>query len=192
MGLIFFEKSPRHVSLDQAAMLSQQAGRNILKVAVTVNADDGYLQDIVAASKPDLLQLHGGESPERVSEVKDTYGLPVIKALAVSGSDDLQKAKSYIGVADHFLFDAKPPKGADLPGGNGVAFDWEIMDQWPEDVPYILSGGLRLENIQDAISYSGAMGIDLSSGVESAPGIKDINLIRKFLRILTQKDERVE
>ncbi|MDJ0612026.1 MAG: phosphoribosylanthranilate isomerase [Rhizobiaceae bacterium] len=192
MGLIFFEKSPRHVSIEKAAALSTHAGNRVQKVAVTVNADDLYLQQIVDAVGPDLLQLHGKESVERVDEVKSRFGLPVIKALAVSGAEDLEHAKIYIGKADYFLFDAKPPKGADLPGGNGVAFDWEIMDQWPADVPYILSGGLNLENINDAILHSGAMGIDLSSGVESSPGVKDTRLIREFLRMVTQKDECVE
>jgi len=192
MGLIFFEKSPRNVLLEEAELLSSHAGKRILKVAVTVNAENNYLDEINTRMNPDYLQLHGAESPHRVMEVKSRFGLPVIKALAVSGVEDLEKAKSYIGVADHFLFDAKPPKGSELPGGNGVAFDWEIMDQWPSDVPYILSGGLKLENIRNAIDYSGAMGIDLSSGVESSPGVKDINLIREFLRIVTQKDECVE
>ena len=192
MGLIFFEKSPRHVSLPLAKQLSEHAGKRIVKVAVSVNADDAYLDDIVSAMKPDLLQLHGSENPQRVESVKARYGLPVVKAFAVGNFEDLEKARPYIGVADLFLFDAKPPKGADLPGGNGVAFDWEIMDQWPADVPYILSGGLRLDNIGNAIEHSGAAGIDLSSGVESSPGVKDINLIRDFLRIVTQKDECVE
>jgi len=192
MGFIFFEKSPRYVGLDQAAKLSAYAGNRISKVAVSVNADDAYLDQIVAAVKPDLLQLHGSESINRVAEVKSRHGLPVIKVFSVSSEKDLEQAKPYIGIADHFMFDAKPPKGTNLPGGNGVAFDWEIMDHWPADVPYILSGGLRLDNIIDAIAHSGAMGIDLSSGVESDPGVKDINLIREFLRIATQKDECVE
>lgn len=192
MGLIFFEKSPRHVSIELAEKLSAHAGDRIEKVAVTVNAGNSYLDQINAAVKPDLHQLHGSESVERVVEVKTRYGLPVIKALAINDVTDLEKAKPYIGITDHFLFDAKPPKGADLPGGNGVAFDWQVMDHWPEDVPYILSGGLNLNNISDAIRNSGAFGVDISSGVETSPGTKDSNLIREFLQIATQEDNRVE
>jgi phosphoribosylanthranilate isomerase len=115
-----------------------------------------------------------------------------MKAIAVRDHTDLEKAKSYIGIADYFLFDAKPPKGADLPGGNGVAFDWEIMDDWPQTVPYVLSGGLGIDNIADAIEQSGAWGIDLSSGVETSPGVKNENMIREILQIATQKERSVE
>lgn len=185
MGLIFFEKSPRNVSSELAGELSAQAGDRITKVAVTVDADNAFLDEIVKAVAPDMLQLHGEESPERVTELKTRYGLPVVKAIAVREPEDLERAKSYIGIADLFLFDAKPPKGSDLPGGNGVAFDWEIMDQWPSDVPYMLSGGLDAENIQEALKMSGANSVDVSSGVESAPGKKDPELIREFLNIIT-------
>ncbi|MEM9276945.1 MAG: phosphoribosylanthranilate isomerase [Pseudomonadota bacterium] len=185
MGLIFFEKSPRHVSTETAAELSNHAGNRITKVAVSVDADDTYLDEIVAEAKPDMLQLHGSETPERVKELKSRYGLPVIKVIAIREADDLEKAQDYVGVADMFLFDAKPPKGSELPGGNGVAFDWEIMDQWSENVPYILSGGLDAGNIAEAQNRSGAKAVDVSSGVESAPGRKDPNLIREFLEVLT-------
>ena len=182
MGLIFFEKSPRHVSLEIAQELSMHAGNRIKKVAVTVNADNAYLDQIVEAVEPDMLQLHGSESPARVQEIKGRYGLPVIKAFAIRDQADLEKAKEYREIADQFLFDAKPPKGSDLPGGNGVAFDWEIMDGWDVNMPYMLSGGLNLENITRAITRSGATSIDVSSGVESAPGIKDTDLIAAFLK----------
>lgn len=181
MGLIFFEKSPRHVSLAQALLLAEHAGGRIKKIPVTVNADDTYLELVVEAVSPDMLQLHGTETPERVAEVKKKFNLPVMKAIAIREASDLEKIKPYIGIADQFLFDAKPPEGSDLPGGNGVAFDWEIMDQWHENVPYMLSGGLHAGNIIEAVQKSGTTAIDISSGVETAPGIKDVNLIKEFL-----------
>lgn len=184
MGLIFFEKSPRHVSVDKAGQLSEHAGDRITKVAVSVDASDEYLQQIVDHMQPDVLQLHGKETPERVQELKLRYGLPIIKAFAIRDVSDLEKAKSHIGVADLMLFDAKPPTGSDLPGGNGVAFDWDIMDQWPADVPYMLSGGLNVLNIREALARSGATAIDISSGVESSPGVKDQTLINEFLATL--------
>lgn len=183
IGLIFYEKSPRHVSLQQAESLSKHAGARIEKVAVSVNADDDYMDQIVKAMQPDILQLHGHESVKRVQELQARYGLPVMKAFAISEKSDFDKVKPYIGVADKFLFDAKPPKGSVLPGGNGVAFDWEIMDALPKDVPYMLSGGLDASNICEAIGKSGARAIDISSGVEKAPGIKDNNLIEEFLAV---------
>jgi len=181
MGLIFFEKSPRHVTLEQAEALSSHAGARIRKVAVSVDADDDYLDSIVVGMKPDMLQLHGSEAPERVRELRTRYNLPVMKAFAVSKVTDLEKVKPYLGIADRFLFDAKPPGGSELPGGNGVAFDWEIMDALPQDVPYMLSGGLDADNVCEAIARSGANAVDISSGVETAAGIKNINLIENFL-----------
>lgn len=183
MGMIFFEKSPRHLSVNKASQLSRMAGNQIIKVAVTVDADDTYLDRIIESTGPDMLQLHGKESPRRVSELKQRYKIPVIKAIAIRDPDDLDNATAYLEVADLFLFDAKPPAGSELPGGNGVAFDWEIMDQWAEDVPYMLSGGLNAQNIGEALARSGAPGIDVSSGVESSPGTKDIALIREFLAL---------
>ena len=181
LGMIFFEKSPRNVSLEQAQILSSHVGNRVTKVAVTVNADTDFLDQIVEHVAPDVLQLHGSETPEHVQRVKDRFGLPVIKALAIGAREDLEKVKPYMNVTDLFLFDAKPPKGSDLPGGNGVAFDWEIMDDIPENVPYMLSGGLNSENIVEAIDRTGTKGIDISSGVETAPGVKDVKLIEDFL-----------
>ena len=181
LGMIFFEKSPRNVSLEQAQILSSHVGNRVTKVAVTVNADTDFLDQIVEHVSPDVLQLHGSETPEHVQRVKDRFGLPVIKALAIGAREDLEKVKPYMNIADLFLFDAKPPKGSDLPGGNGVAFDWEIMDDIPENVPYMLSGGLNSENIVEAIERTGTKGIDISSGVETAPGVKDVKLIEDFL-----------
>ncbi len=184
MGMIFFEMSPRHVTVEKAAELSRHAGERILKVAVTVNADDACLDAIVEAVKPDILQLHGTETVERVTELKARYGLAIIKTLAIQNKSDLERAKLYVGVAEQLLFDAKPPEGSELPGGNGVAFDWEIMDHWPQDVPYMLSGGLNVHNVEEALLQSGASSIDISSGVESSPGKKDETLIAEFLAVI--------
>lgn len=192
MGLIFFEKSPRHVTTDHARTLSQHAGERICKVAVTVSASDDYLQQIIEKVKPDLLQLHGSESVSRVTELKTRFGLPVIKSLAINSVNDLEKAREYIGVSDHLLFDAKAPEGVEVPGGNGIAFDWEIMDHWPSNVPYILSGGLNQDNILEAVKNSGAAGVDISSGVETSPGIKSVDRIREFLRVVVNEEECVE
>lgn len=181
MGLIFFEKSPRHVDLETAEALSKLAKGRVKRVAVSVNASAEYLDEIVTRVQPDMLQLHGSESPEWMAELKAKYGLPLIKALAIHEVNDLEKIAPYSDVADLFLFDAKPPKGSDLPGGNGVAFDWQIMDQLPENVPYMLSGGLNIDNIGVALEQSGAGSIDISSGVESSPGQKDIGMIEAFL-----------
>ncbi len=182
IGFIFFEKSPRHVEPDQAGRLREAARGRADVVAVTVNADDAALDAIVAAAKPDILQLHGAESPERVAEVKARYGLPVMKAFAIREAADLEKIAPYRGVADRFLFDAKPPKGSDLPGGNGVCFDWELLAALDDGVDYMLSGGLNAANIGAALNAASPRAIDISSGVERAPGEKDPDLIRNFFR----------
>lgn len=181
VGFIFFEKSPRHVDVDTAAKLGAHAQANGLKsVAVTVNADDVYLDEIVKVVKPDILQLHGSESPERVRDVKARYKLPVMKAFAISTRDDLAKIDDYIGVADRFLFDAKAPKSSELPGGNGVSFDWSLLEGLDPSVDYMLSGGLNANNVRQAVTNAKPSGLDVSSGVESAPGIKSIKLIASF------------
>ncbi|MEM9574304.1 MAG: phosphoribosylanthranilate isomerase [Pseudomonadota bacterium] len=181
VGFIFFEKSPRHLSAALAAKLSARAQAAGLKsVAVTVNADDSYLDEIVSVMKPDILQLHGSESPERVAEVKAKYGLPVMKAFAVSSAADLDKIDPYKDIADSFLFDAKPPKGSDLPGGNGVSYDWSLLKGLDPSIQYMLSGGLDHSNVGAAIKIANPPGLDVSSGVESAPGIKDLDLIAEF------------
>ena len=185
-GFIFFEKSPRHINLATARTLGSQADSRIKKVAVSVNADDDYLSEIVDALRPEFLQLHGSETPERVGAVKAKFGLPIIKAIAISEIEDFDKATPHIGIADMFLFDAKPPKGSDLPGGNGVAFDWELMDQWDPSVPYMLSGGLDVQNVVEAVTRSQASAIDISSGVESAPGLKNVSLITEFLKTCSE------
>ena len=182
VGFIFFEKSPRNVAVETAGMLRKAARGRAQAVAVSVDANDAALDAIVAAMAPDMLQLHGGESPERVAAVKARYGLPVMKAFAVRDASDLARIVPYRGVADRFLFDAKPPKGAELPGGNGIPFDWRVLAGLDDSVDYMLSGGLNADNIGAALSAVSPHGIDISSGVESAPGEKNPDLIRDFFR----------
>ena len=180
VGFIFFPKSPRHVEPAHAGLLRQAASGRAKAVAVTVDASDESIDAIVGAMAPDMLQLHGGESPARVAEVKGRYGLPVMKALSISTAADLARAEPYVGIADRFLFDAKPPKGSDLPGGNGVSFDWRLLGGISPEIDYMLSGGLNAGNIGEALRSVEPRGIDVSSGVENAPGSKDPGLIRAF------------
>jgi phosphoribosylanthranilate isomerase len=181
VGFVFFPKSPRHLEVADAAVLAAAVPVGICKVALTVNADDAMLDALTQAVPLDMLQLHGSESPERVAQVKARYGLPVMKAVGLSGPDDLPDLDAYMQVADQILVDAKPPKGADLPGGNGLAFDWRLIAgrRWP--VPWMLAGGLTAGNVADAVRLTGARQLDVSSGVESAPGVKDVSLIRAFI-----------
>ena len=180
VGFIFFQKSPRYIAPDEAGRLRQARGK-AKAVAVTVDADDATLDTIVAAMSPDMLQLHGSETPERVSAVKARYGLPVMKAFSIRDTADLVAIERYRGIADRFLFDAKPPKGAELPGGNGVPFDWSLLVNTVWTRPWILSGGLTPENVQAAVAATDAKAVDVSSGVESAPGRKDPARIAAFL-----------
>jgi phosphoribosylanthranilate isomerase len=191
VGFIFFAKSPRYVEPAEAGRLREAARGKALALAVTVDASDAFLDEIVAKMQPDMLQLHGSETSERVAEVKARYGLPVMKALPLSEAADLERIKPFIGIADRFLFDAKPPKGSELPGGNGVAFDWRILVDLDGGVDYMLSGGLNAANIGDALRLANPPGIDISSGVESAPGVKDPALIEQFFRaVRAARDNR--
>lgn len=179
-GYIFFEKSPRHIEPEAAAPLAAlSTSLGALPVAVTVNASDEQLDEIVSVMNPAILQLHGGETPERVAAVKARYNLPVMKALAISVQEDLAKLDAYRGIADRFLLDAKPPKGSDLPGGNAVRFDWSILTHLPSDTDYLLAGGIDAANVAEALAIH-PPGLDISSGVEVAPGIKDERLIAAF------------
>jgi phosphoribosylanthranilate isomerase len=186
VGFIFFPKSPRYVEPEEAGRLRQAARGKALAVAVTVDADDAFLDRIMSAMAPDILQLHGSETPQRVAAVKARYGLPVIKAFPVREAADLQAIEPYRGLADRFLFDAKPPKGAELPGGNGVAFDWRVLSAVAEGTDYFLSGGLNAGNVADALRIANPSAIDISSGVESAPGVKDTRLIDAFFSAVEQ------
>lgn len=181
VGLVFFPKSPRHVSIAEAAVLAQQVPVGIAKVGLVVNPDDALLDDILATVGLDILQLHGSESPERVAQVRARTGLPVMKAVGVADARDLAALEVYAGVADQLLVDAKPPKDADLPGGNGLSFDWRLIAgrRWP--VPWMLAGGLTAQNVAEAVALTGARQVDVSSGVESAPGVKDAQMITDFV-----------
>lgn len=187
-GFIFFPKSPRNIEPDDAGRLADRIRGKAKVVAVTVNADNDELDEIVSALNPDILQFHGSESPERLLTVKAMYGLPVMKALSVREAADLEKIDAYIGIADRFLFDAKPPVGSDLPGGNGVSFDWTLLDALDGGVDYMLSGGLNANNIGDALAQTRARAIDISSGVESAPGVKDLKLMESFFNAVRQAE----
>lgn len=180
IGFIFFEKSPRNIEPDLAGKLADAVRGSVKIVSVTVNADNDELDEIVDLLKPDVLQLHGSESPERVLSVKALYGLPVMKVFSIRDADDLAKIDPYIGIADSFLFDAKAPAGSELPGGNGVSFDWTLLRSLDEGVNYMLSGGLNKDNVVEALAETGARGLDVSSGVESAPGVKDLTKIDAF------------
>lgn len=182
VGFIFFAKSPRYILPGDAGRLREAAQGRAKAVAVTVDADDAVLDAIFAGMDPDIFQLHGHEGPDRVSEVKARYGRPVMKALSISTAADLDGAKPFIGIADGLLFDAKPPKGSNLPGGNGVSFDWTLLQNLDPGLDYMLSGGLNAANIADALCLANPPGLDISSGVESAPGVKDVALIDAFFR----------
>jgi len=182
LGFVFFEKSPRHVSIAQARDLAVEVPLGVAKVALTVNADNAQLDAICDAVPLDMLQLHGAETVERVAEVQSRYGLPVMKAVGVADVGDLAALDAYGLVADQLLVDAKPPKGAALPGGNGLAFDWRLIANRRWFAPMMLAGGLTPDNVAEAVRLTGAQQVDVSSGVESAPGVKDAELIASFVK----------
>jgi phosphoribosylanthranilate isomerase len=182
MGLVFFEKSPRNITIPAARDLALAAPVGLAKVALVVNPNDAELDAIAGTVPLDMIQLHGRETPERVAEVKARYGLPVMKAVGIADANDLPKLESYFGVADQILVDAKPPKGGELPGGNGLSFDWRLIAgrRWP--CPWMLAGGLTPENVAEAVKMTGTKQVDVSSGVEDAPGQKNAELIQKFVQ----------
>jgi phosphoribosylanthranilate isomerase len=182
VGFVFFPKSPRNLTLAQAAQLAGTVPPGVAKVALTVDADDAALDALLGQVPVDMLQLHGHESQDRVAEVRARFGLPVMKAVGVAGEEDLPALEAYGRVADQLLVDAKPPKGADLPGGNGLAFDWRLITGRRWSVPWMLAGGLTPDNVAEAIRLTGARQVDVSSGVESAPGVKDPARIAAFLK----------
>lgn len=187
VGFVFFEKSPRNVSVETARALALQVPAGVAKVALVVDADDTALDRIAGAVPLDMLQLHGRESPARVTEIRARYGLPVMKAIGVAEAADLAAIDTYAEVADQLLIDAKPPKGAVLPGGNGLAFDWRLLagrKYWT--VPWMLAGGLTPENVAEAVRLTGAKQVDVSSGVESGPGVKDPSRIAAFAAALSK------
>jgi phosphoribosylanthranilate isomerase len=182
VGLVFFPKSPRHVTDSAAIELAEQARGIAEVVALTVDADDARLEQILRAANPDVIQVHGKESPERVAAIRRLTGKPVIKAVAVATAADAAAALAYRGVADIILFDAKAPADAVLPGGNGVTFDWRHLDGVKDRLPWMLSGGLTADTVAAAIRISGATMVDVSSGVESSPGVKDALKIQQFIQ----------
>ena len=184
VGFVFFPKSPRNITREVARDLALLVPPGVMKVALTVNADDALLDAIVAEVPLDMLQLHGTESPERVAEVRARHGLPVMKAVGVATADDLPALDTYGRVANQLLVDAKPAPGADLPGGNGLAFDWRLIAgrRWP--VPWMLAGGLTPDNVAQAVAMTGARQVDVSSGVENAPGVKDAQRMADFAAAL--------
>lgn len=181
IGLVFFPKSPRHLDIDRAKTLAERARGAVKVVALTVDADDDTLQEIVDEVAPDILQLHGKETPARVAEIKSKFGRTVIKAIPVAVADDAAMAEPYAGVADLILFDAKAFPGAERPGGNGEAFDWGAIEGLPDTMRFMLSGGLSPDNVAAAIEQTHPVAVDVSSGVETAPGVKDPERIRRFL-----------
>ena len=180
-GLMFFEKSPRFVKTELAKQLSLHAGNKIKKVAVAVNPDTRFLDEIIENVPLDFIQLHGQETPQRVKEIKLKYQLPVIKAIGISEAKDLKLVSIFSEVSDQLLIDAKPPKSSILPGGNGLSFDWNLIKNIEFDCPWLLAGGLDRKNAANAIDLTGATQLDLSSGVERSPGIKDDKKIASFM-----------
>jgi len=186
VGFVFFPASPRHLTLSQARALGARVRGRAVKVALSVNADDATLAAVVETLRPDLLQLHGSEPPERVAAVRRRFGLPVMKVVAIAGPSDLDVAADYAAVADRLLFDAHPPRDATRPGGLGQKFDWRLLQGVESRVPFMLSGGLDAENVGDALALTRAAGVDVSSGVERAPGEKDPDKVRAFIRAARQ------
>lgn len=182
VGFVFFPPSPRSVTMDEARALGARVKGRAKKVALTVDADDALIADIVAALSPDMLQLHGHETPERVAAIKARFNLPVMKAIAVETKADLDLVAVYAGVVDGILFDARAPKEATRPGGLGKPFDWRLLENLDLKLPFMLSGGLSPENVAQALRITRAPGVDVSSGVERTPGEKDAGKIQAFIR----------
>ena len=184
IGLVFYPPSPRCVDLDQAAALAAAVPDGVVRTGLLVDADDAAIAAILKRVPLDMLQLHGGESPARLRDIRARFGRPVMKVVKVAGAEDVAAADAYGGAADRLLFDAKPPKGmlGALPGGNAVSFDWHLLAgrRWP--LPWMLSGGLTAGNVAEAAAVSGAPAVDVSSGVEDRPGVKNPEKIRAFLK----------
>jgi phosphoribosylanthranilate isomerase len=189
VGFVFFPPSPRHVSLETARDLGKRTKHRASKVALTVDADDATLANIVEALQPDILQLHGKETVARLRDIKQKFGLPLMKAIAVENAADLAPLPGYAAVADRILFDARAPKEATRPGGLGAVFDWHLLAKLDLKLPYLVSGGLNAENIAEAVRVTRAGGVDVSSGVERNPGVKDPEMIRAFIRAARATEE---
>lgn len=182
VGLVFFPPSPRHLTLADARWVAEGVPEGIIRVALTVDAADAALEELVETVPVDMLQLHGRETPERVAQVRARFGRPVMKAVGVSAEADLAQIEAYCAVADQILVDARPPRGAERPGGNGLAFDWQLIRGRRWGRPWMLAGGLTPENVAEAVRLTGAEQVDVSSGVESRPGSKDPARVGAFVR----------
>jgi phosphoribosylanthranilate isomerase len=181
VGVVFYHKSPRFVTFDRAAEILEFIPAKVARVGLFVDADDGLLTQAMNQTRLDYLQLHGSESAERVEQVRFEFGMPVIKAVAISSQAEIEAARVYDGVADMLMFDAKPPAGADRPGGNGLSFDWSLLKDTRWQSPWFLAGGLTPKTVEQAIAASGAKMVDVSSGVENAPGVKDYDKMAAFI-----------
>jgi phosphoribosylanthranilate isomerase len=182
VGFVFFPPSPRHISLQAARELGRQVNGRTKKVALTVDADDATLANIMETLRPDILQLHGKETVARLRDIRQKFGLPIMKAMAVETAADLTPLAGYADVVQRILFDARPPRGATRPGGLGATFDWHVLENLDIGVPFMVSGGLNAGNVAEAIGVTRAGGVDVSSGVEHTAGVKDPDLIRAFIR----------
>jgi phosphoribosylanthranilate isomerase len=191
VGFVFFPPSPRHIGFEAVRSLGERVQNRARKVAVAVDANDELLKKCVAALKPDLLQLHGKETPERVAVIRSLFRLPVIKALPISQRADLSSVQLYAKVADMLMFDARAPRAASRPGGHGQAFDWHLLENLTVPVPFLVSGGLDAGNVAEALRITRPDGLDVSSGVEHAPGEKDANMIRAFIRAARDADAKL-
>ena len=181
VGLVLFARSPRNVSVKRAAALADRARGRVELVALTVDMDDRQMAEVVDAVRPSWLQLHGGETVERVAAVRETLAVKVMRALPIGSKNDLERASRFAAVADRLLLDGRPAARSDRPGGHGVAFDWRILAGFDPGIPYLLAGGLDPTNVGEALRITGAPGVDVSSGIETAPGKKDPDLIRAFV-----------
>jgi phosphoribosylanthranilate isomerase len=188
LGFVFFPKSPRHLAYDEARRLRETVRDRAAVVALTVDADDATLGAILESARPDVLQLHGRETPDRVARIRERTGLAVMKAVGVSAAAEVAAASDYLAVADRLLFDAKAPAGARHPGGNGLAFDWTLLAGLDLPKPFMLSGGLDPGNVAEALSITRAPGVDVSSGVERSPGEKDPDRIAAFVAAVRSAD----
>jgi phosphoribosylanthranilate isomerase len=189
VGFVFFPPSPRHISLETARELGRQVKGRAIKVALTVDADDATLANVMETLRPDILQLHGSETVARLRDIRQTFGVQLMKVLAVETSADLAPLAGYAAVADRILFDARAPKGATRPGGLGAVFDWHVLENLDLKLPFMVSGGLTADNVAEAVRVTCAGGVDVSSGVERAPGIKDPELIRAFIGAARASEE---
>lgn len=186
VGFVRYEKSPRHIDLAKGTRLSAKVKGRAKRVVLTVNATDEELDEVMRAFSPDILQLHGAESPQRVRDIAKRYNLPILKAIGIENAADIEVIERYRDATDYLLLDAKPVPGAVLPGGNGLTFDWKLVSNLDPSIRFMLSGGLTPDNVAEAIAETHVKAVDVSSGVESAPGVKDVGKIKAFIAAARQ------